>query len=71
MNVLINPIIMSFLQCIDDMKESNEELKQKALKEYRDACNLPRKKKKIARKSANLLYSIACWGDDILLNRHK
>lgn len=42
-----------------------KKLKQKAYKEYQEALLMPRKKKKKAKKSAMLLYSIACWGDNI------
>jgi hypothetical protein len=38
-----------------------EGLKQKAIDEYRAALKMPRKKKKQAKKSALLLWSIACW----------
>lgn len=36
-------------------------LKKKAIKEYYEALKMPRKKKKQAKKSALLLYSVACW----------
>ncbi len=36
-------------------------LKQKALDEYKAALLMPRKKKKKAKKSAIMLYNIACW----------
>ena len=38
-----------------------EKLKQKALDEYKLALLMPRKKKKKAKKSAIMLYNIACW----------
>jgi hypothetical protein len=45
----------------NDFKDSQCKLKQKALEEYKNALKMPRKKKKIAKKSAILLYNIACW----------
>ena len=44
-----------------NFKESREKLKQKAIDEYNAALKMPRKKKKQAKKSALLLYSVACW----------
>jgi hypothetical protein len=46
-------------------QQASEGLKMKAIKEYKQALLLPRKKKKQVKKSALLLYSIACWGDTI------
>lgn len=43
-----------------------EGLKQKAMKQYEAALLMPRKKKKVAKKSALLLYSIACHGEELL-----
>lgn len=41
-------------------------LKEKAIEEYKLALTMPRKKKKQAKKSALLLLSIACYGEEIL-----
>jgi len=54
------------LSTILDYKDVSNDLKEKARKEYQEALKMPRKKKKKAKKSAMLLYSIACWGDNIL-----
>lgn len=43
-----------------------EGLKQRALDKYKAALLMPRKKKKVAKKSALLLYSIACHGEELL-----
>ena len=47
----------------EEMKEKNNELKQRAIDEYNAALLMPRKKKRKAKKSALLLYSIACWAE--------
>jgi hypothetical protein len=44
-----------------DSSKGRCKLKEKAIAEYKAALKMPRKKKKIAKKSALLLYSIACW----------
>ena len=46
----------------------SKELKQRSLNEWKAALLMPRKKKKIAKKSAILLYSIACYSESILNN---
>lgn len=51
---------------ISEQREISNELKERAVSEYRAALSMPRKKKKQAKKSALLLYSIACWGEDLL-----
>ena len=51
---------------LSDIQTQNEKLKQQALDEYKHALTLPRKKKKKAKKSALLLYSIAVHADEIL-----
>jgi len=56
-----------FHHIISDLKESTEGLKKKALKEYEVALLMPRKKKKKAKKSAQLLFNIACWGENLLI----
>jgi hypothetical protein len=48
---------------IADRKRMTEELKERALKEYEAALKMPRKKKKKAKKSALILYSMACWAE--------
>lgn len=58
--------IKAVLNTIEDYSTMTEELKERARKEYQDSRLLPRKQKKKAKKSAQLLYSIACWGEDIL-----
>ena len=47
-------------------KDTTKELKQRAKDEYNAALKMPRKKKKIAKKSAISLYNIACWGEDLV-----
>jgi hypothetical protein len=54
------------LALMGDYQSSVNNLKEKAREEYQEALKMPRKKKKKAKKSAMLLYSIACWGDNIL-----
>jgi hypothetical protein len=51
---------------ISEHKIITSELKQRAIDEYKSALKMPRKKKKIAKKSALSLYSIACWGEEKL-----
>jgi len=62
---MINSIIAG-LEFMSEHKIITNELKQRAIDEYNKALLMPRKKKKIAKKSALSLYSIACWGEDIL-----
>ena len=50
---------------IGQLREGNNNLKQRAIDEYYAALKMPRKKKKIAKKSAISLYNIACWGEDL------
>jgi len=63
---MIVPYLFAFSGEFLDMQEKNELLKEKAIKEYKEALKMPRKKKKKAKKSALLLYSIACWGEDLI-----
>lgn len=51
----------TYLSFIEEIEEGQKQLKQKAIDEYAAALKMPRKKKKKAKKSALLLYSIACW----------
>jgi hypothetical protein len=53
------------LESLNQIDESVKGLKDKAIKEYNNALLMPRKKKKQAKKSALLLYSIACHGEKI------
>ncbi|MGV8961848.1 MAG: hypothetical protein ACOH2V_00435 [Candidatus Saccharimonadaceae bacterium] len=53
-----------FFEQFEQMQKSNAMLKQRALDEYELALKMPRKKKKVAKKSAILLYNIACWGEE-------
>jgi len=62
---MINSIILG-LNFISEHNVMIEELKQRAINEYKAALLLPRKKKKRAKKSAQLLYSIACHGENII-----
>ena len=55
-----------FTNMYDDMVENTKSLKEKAIEEYKQALLMPRKKKKIAKKSALLLYSIAVHGEKLL-----
>ena len=61
-----HPIIERLGSALDDLRESTSNLKQKAIDEYYAALKMPRKKKKIAKKSAISLYNIACWGEDLV-----
>ena len=54
---------MPFMNVYQDLQESSQRLKEKAIDEYKVALKLPRKQKKKAKKSALFLYSIACWGE--------
>lgn len=49
------------MKFIAEQEIIQSELKQRAIDEYNAALKLPRKKKKQAKKSALLLYSIVCW----------
>lgn len=53
------------IDTFSNLRRDTESLKKKAIKEYHLALKMPRKKKKQAKKSALLLYSIACWGESI------
>jgi len=56
---------LSFAFCaMEEQKKMNDELKERAIKEYKAALKMPRKKKKKAKKAAIALYNIACWGDE-------
>jgi hypothetical protein len=55
-----------FHQIISDHKESVKYLKEKALAKYSAALLMPRKAKKKAKKDAEVLYSIACYGENLL-----
>jgi hypothetical protein len=58
--------ITNMIGVIEDYTNMTKELKERARKEYQAALLMPRKQKKKAKKSAQILYSIACWGEDIL-----
>ena len=62
---MINSMILA-LDFMSEHKIITAELKQRAVDEYKAALKMPRKKKKQAKKSAELLYSIACHGDNLL-----
>lgn len=53
---------------LEHSRKGSEKLKEKAIAEYKAALKMPRKKKKKAKKSAIMLYNIACWGDDLFNN---
>lgn len=57
-----------YLDAFDDFSGITDELKLKAIEEYKAALKMPRKKKKQAKKSAMLLYAIACWGQETFKN---
>jgi hypothetical protein len=63
---MINAIIQG-LEFISENKVITNGLKQRAIDEYKESLLMPRKKKKQAKKSALALYSIACWGENILI----
>lgn len=50
----------------NELKESSKKLKERAIQEYKTALKMPRKKKKQAKKSAQMLWNIACWDEEIL-----
>lgn len=54
-----------FHDFFEDHLKMSQELKQKAIAEYKDSLLMPRKKKKKFKKSALMLYSIACWAENI------
>lgn len=58
---MIGSLLMFGMSFMEDIKAGQEKLKQRALEEYALALKMPRKKKKQAKKSALLLYSIACY----------
>lgn len=57
----MNALLFMITDPYSDIMGASKKLKEKAIKEYRDARKMPRKKKKQAKKSAILLYNIACW----------
>lgn len=62
----MNQFLSTALMFAEQQRTITEGLKKRALKEYEAALSMPRKKKKQAKKSALLLYSIACHGEDLL-----
>ncbi len=58
-------MILEILNIYEPFQNGMNKLKEKAIEEYNQALKMPRKKKKIAKKSAIMLYNIACWGDNI------
>ena len=66
---MINAMINA-LEFMSEHKIITNELKQRAIDEYHKALLMHRKKKKIAKKSALMLYSIACW-DEKKLSTNK
>jgi uncharacterized membrane protein YbaN (DUF454 family) len=60
------PYFMPYINAYEELQNVSNKLKQKAIDEYKIALEMPRKKKKKAKKSALLLYSIACWGENKL-----
>ncbi len=58
---MIGSLLMFGMSFMEDIKAGQEKLKQRTLEEYALALKMPRKKKKQAKKSALLLYSIACY----------
>ena len=63
---MMNQFVSMALMFVEQQKAITEGLKERALKEYEAALLMPRKKKKVAKKSALLLYSIACHGEHLL-----
>jgi len=63
---MINEFIELTIQYAVERHKMINNLKQLAIDEYKAALLMPRKKKKIAKKSALMLYSIACHGEEIL-----
>lgn len=61
---------MSFLEDQREIKRKNEEKLSLLRKEYRETVNLPRKKKKAARKRIEsdyqFWYSLGKWHDELL-----
>lgn len=62
-------MIYQYLAALNEFADTQNNLKQKAIDEYKKALLMPRKKKKIAKKSALLLYSIATF--DLYENKKK
>jgi hypothetical protein len=60
---MINKFIAQAMSFAEQQHQITKELKQRAINEYNTALKMPRKKKKRAKKSALLNYSIACWGE--------
>lgn len=64
MNPYVNiDLILSTESFLSEHKKMVEALKSRAISEYNAALKMPRKKKKKAKKSAQMLFSIACWGE--------
>ena len=55
----------AFHDFLEDHLKMTQELKEKAIAEYKDSLLMPRKKKKKFKKSALMLYSVACWAENI------
>ena len=62
---MIDSFLAMGLVLMEGQRRMAEELKERAFKEYEAALKMPRKKKKKDKKSALILYSIACWGEII------
>ena len=65
---LITQIPFLFTNTFTDHSKENKEKKDEAVKKYWDACKLPRKQKKKARKEANYEYrfwvGLQKWEDE-------
>lgn len=61
-----NPYLITAFNFMEEQTEITKGLKQRAINRYTKALALPRKQKKREKKQANLEYSIACWGENIL-----
>jgi hypothetical protein len=66
MNSSLIGYIYPFVNMMAEMKERNEEWKERILKQWVDSRNLPRKKKKQLRKKLQLEWNIANWEPDFM-----
>jgi hypothetical protein len=64
MSNLTNLLSIPIFDYRSQMMDMSKELKERAIRDYEKALKMPRKKKKKAKKSALLDYSMACWVDD-------
>lgn len=58
-------LLLMGIPILEDIGSIPDSLEQRAIDEYNQSLRLPRKKKKIAKRSALMSYSIAQWTKNI------